>query len=342
MRDVENDSLYTSPSCDVTTSHVGRRFSALGWGYLLLVLAIYVGALALQLAAGYLWPQAFSAWWWNWLLSLAPLYGVGLPLLWVILRRIPAAPHNRQWVNRCAATEEKPPFTFKSWMILLIIGLGCMYAGGLLGNAVMSILSAAVGYDYRSGLNSLVEESPLWMTCIGTCICAPIGEEILFRKLLVDRARGYGDRVAILLSGLLFGLFHGNLFQLFYAFLLGMLLAYVYTRSGDLRWCVAMHAAVNFLGSIVIPRLALLLPADGVSFTSPLQILVTVFLLVWQYGLIVAAAVLTGSLWCRRKLSPGSTPLPGGRMAPVFRNPGMIACLAAMLLMTALSLIPAV
>ena len=93
MRDVENDSLYTSPSCDVTTSHVGRRFSALGWGYLLLVLAIYVGALALQLAAGYLWPQAFSAWWWNWLLSLAPLYGVGLPLLWVILRRIPAAPH---------------------------------------------------------------------------------------------------------------------------------------------------------------------------------------------------------------------------------------------------------
>ena len=303
-----------------------RHFSAIGTGYLVLVLGIYAGALIGQLIAAALWPEVTSARWWNLFLSLVPLYGLGLPLSWVVLRRIPTSPHNREWVNRSAVTKEKPPFTLRSWMVLLVIGMGCMYAGALVGNILMDMLSRVTGYDYANGLNSLVEDSPLWMTFTTVCICAPIGEELLFRKLLVDRVRGYGDKVAILLSGLLFGLFHGNLFQFFYAFLLGMILAYVYTRSGDLRWCVAMHAAVNLLGSIVMPGLAPRLPLQMVAGL--------------QYGLIAAAAVLVGLMWHRRRLSDGGTPLSRERLMPLFGNPGMIACLAAMLLMTVLSLVP--
>ena len=70
---------------------------------------------------------------------------------------------------------------------------------------------------------------------------------------------------SILLSGLLFGLFHGNLFQFFYAAAVGMILAYVYTRTGRYLWCVAMHAIINLMGSIVIPALAALLPADLIT-----------------------------------------------------------------------------
>ena len=318
-----------------------RHFSRIGLGYLLLIVGLFVGSYAIQFAFLFLWREALSAWWMTWILSLVPLYGVGLPLLWLILRRVPVSPHNPDFTNSYRITSEKPRFTLGHWTVLLIIGLGCMYAGGLAGNILMSILSAIMEYDYANGLNSLVTQSPWWMTFIGTCICAPIGEELLFRKLLIDRTRGYGDMTAILLSGLLFALFHGNFFQFFYAFLLGMILAYVYTRSGNLWWCVAMHAAVNFLGSIVIPKLAELMPADGASFTSPLQILVTLFMIVWQYGLIIAAIVLVCALWSRRKLSGGTTPLyreNGPSLALL--NPGMIACLAVMCLMLASSLIP--
>ena len=318
-----------------------RHFSLIGLGYLLLMVGLLLASYAIQFAFLFLWRDALSAWWMNWLLSLVPLYGVGLPLLWLILRRVPTSPHNRDYTNSYRVTSDKPRFTFGHWMVLLVIGLGCMYAGGLAGNIIMSILSAIMDYDYANGLNAIVGESPLWMTFIGTCICAPLGEEFLFRKLLIDRTRGYGDMTAILLSGLLFALFHGNLFQFFYAFLLGMILAYVYTRSGNLWWCVAMHAVVNFLGSIVIPKLAELMPADGVSFTSPVQILVTLFMVFWQYGLIIAAIVLVCALWNRRKLSEGSTPLyrENGPSLTLL-NVGMIACLVMMCLMLATSLIP--
>ena len=319
----------------------GRHFSLIGLGYLWLIIGIPAGSYAIQFACLFWWRDALSAWWMNWVLSLVPLYCVGLPLLWLVLRRVPTSPHNPDYTNSYRVTSDKPRFTFGHWTVLLVIGLGCMYAGSLVSQIIMTILSAIMDYDYANGLNALVDGSPLWMTFVGTCVCAPLGEEFLFRKLLIDRTRGYGDMTAILLSGLLFALFHGNVFQLFYAFLLGMILAYVYTRSGNLWWCVAMHSAVNFLGCIVFPKLAELMPADGVSFTSPLQIFVTLFVIVWQYGMIIAALILVCALWNRRKLSRGTTPLcRENGPSLVLLNVGMIACLAVMALMMAVSLIP--
>ncbi len=347
---LDNNVFYTVPDeprapLEITKTEADpkearRHFSCIGWGYTVLVLGLMVTAYAMQYAVAYLCPWVFSDWWWNWLLSIVPLYAVGLPLLWLILRRADTAPHNSLCVNAYAVTEQKPPFTFGKWMLLLVIGLGCMYGGGLVGNIIMSVLSEIVGYDYANGLNSLVDSSPLWMTFLGTCIIAPLGEEFLFRKLLIDRTRGYGDMTAILLSGLLFGLFHGNLFQFFYAFLLGMILAYVYTRSGNLWWCVAMHAVVNFLGSIVIPAIGSVIPVDVSEITSIWPILATLFLLAWEFGLIILAIVLFCVFWHRRKLSPAAAPLPGKGIAPVVLNAGMIACLIVMTLLLALSLIP--
>ena len=102
-----------------------------------------------------------------------------------------------------------------------------------------------------------------------------------------------------------------------------------------------MHSVVNFLGSIVIPKLAEFVPADGTSYTTPLEVLVTLFLMLWQYGLIIAAIVLICVLWHRRKLSAGCTPLyRENGPSLVILNAGMIACLATMCLLLALSLIP--
>lgn len=348
---MNQNTFYTAPEEPIELDLLPRNtidpvatkwhFTMIGVGYLLLMLGLYVASFVISLILQSVWPSSLTTWWMSWIMSFLPLYGVGLPLMWVILRRVPTSPHNTDCKSGYRATSEKPRFTFGHWMILLIIGLGCMYAGGLVGNIMMSILSAIMGYDYANGLDTIVNESPVWVTFIGTCIGAPLGEELLFRKLLVDRVRGYGDMTAILLSGLLFALFHGNLYQFFYAFLLGMILAYVYTRSGNAWWCVAMHSVVNFLGSIVIPKLAAFMPADGVSYTSPLEVLVTLFMIIWQYGLIIAAIILICIMWSRRKLSAGLTPLyRENGPSLVLWNVGMIACLAVMCLLLAISLIP--
>ncbi len=326
-----------SPSVFTDARHT---FSKVGAAYLVLVAALLVISYAVQYAIYYTAPWLLAEWWMSWVLSLLPLYGGALPIAWLVLRRIPTSPHNPDFTHR-GATVDKPGFGFGQYMLLLIIAFGCMTAGGLVGSIVMSVLSAIMDYDYANGLVSIVSESPIWATFIGTCICAPIGEELLFRKLLIDRTRRFGDLPAILLSGLLFGLFHGNLFQFFYAAAVGMILAYLYTRTGKYWLCVAMHAIINFMGSIVTPNLAALLPEDMVSFTTPVQPFIYLFIILWQYGTLIAGIVLFCVLLSRRKLSRGITPLYRENGASVmFLNVGMIACLAAMLFMIAVNLIP--
>ena len=75
--------------------------------------------------------------------------------------------------------------------------------------------------------------SNLWVNLFIMVLCAPVAEELIFRKLLIDRLTQYGEGVAVLFSGLMFGLFHGNLNQFVYAFVLGLCFGFIYVKTGD-------------------------------------------------------------------------------------------------------------
>ncbi len=90
-------------------------------------------------------------------------------------------------------------------------------------------------------------------------ILAPISEELLFRGFLLRSLRPYGKRFAILGSALFFGLFHGNLLQTPYAFLMGLLLGYVAIEY-SVYWAVALHMFNNFVLADLLTRLTMLLP----------------------------------------------------------------------------------
>ena len=342
------------PSNAPYPSEVRRHFSKVGLAYLAMTAAFLTVAYVAQLAVLFACPTMMEAWWFSWALSLVPLYAVGLPVLWLCLRRVPVAPHNTDCTVRGQALE-KAPFGVKQWLILLVIAFGCMTAGGMAGNIIMTILSEVMQYDYAFALNSMVTETPVWFTFLCTCICAPFGEELLFRKLLIDRTRRFGDFPAILLSGLLFGLFHGNLFQFFYAAMVGMVLAYVYTRTGRYLPCVAMHAVINFVGSIVTPAVSGLvtpyLESDMMNeqvmaelitdMNFLLAMLAYLLLVLWQYGMVSAGGILFCVFFNRRKLSRGQTPLvEGSSTALSLTNPGVIACMVVMLLLVVVNLIP--
>lgn len=321
-----------------SSESVRRHFCWLGMAYLAMTAAFTAVAYIMQYAA-LLWaPALLGTRWFPWAVSLLPLYGVGLPVLWLFLRRVPASPHNSEYALG-GTVAEKPAFGPGQWCILLVISFGCMTAGGLAGNLIMAVLSELMQYDYAFALNSMVADTPVWFTFLCTCVCAPFGEELIFRKLLIDRTRRYGDLTAILLSGLLFGLFHGNLFQFFYAAAVGMVLAYVYTRSGSYLWCVAMHAAINFMGSVITPALTAHLPADLSSPLTPAARVIYIVLLLWQYGMLIAGIALFRRCYPRRKLSPGCA--GGAPIAEALANPGMLACMIIMLALVIVNLVPA-
>ncbi len=156
------------------------------------------------------------------------------------------------------------------------------------------------------------------------CVIAPVFEELVFRKLLLDRISVYGDKIAILLSGIAFGLFHGNFYQFFYAALLGTIFAWVDLRSGKLTLPILLHFFINFLGSVIAPyvqkQLALVdldttgSGADMLEAVSD-NFFPMIISLVYTYGLLVLAIM--GVVFLIRKKSrsritfaPGTVNIP--------------------------------
>ena len=77
-------------------------------------------------------------------------------------------------------------------------------------------------------------------------------EELIFRGLLFKRLREVMPMVpAVIYSALFFGLYHGNLVQIIYGTICGLLLAYVYEKFGSLKAPVLMHMTMNILACVV-------------------------------------------------------------------------------------------
>ena len=81
-------------------------------------------------------------------------------------------------------------------------------------------------------------------------IGAPIIEEFIFRKLLIDKIAPHGEGIAIITSAMLFGLMHGNFGQFFLAFFLGLLFALIYVKTRNIKYTMGLHFMINTVASL--------------------------------------------------------------------------------------------
>ena len=139
----------------------------------------------------------------------------------------------------------------KDFVLLLCIGEALMFIGNLIGTLLNQTIGSLIGKLPENDISTIISETPAWLIFICAVVIAPIVEELIFRKLIIDRLSIYGDHIAILFSAVAFGLMHGNLYQFFYATFLGVLLGYVYTKTRNVKYTIYMHMIINFLGSIV-------------------------------------------------------------------------------------------
>lgn len=141
--------------------------------------------------------------------------------------------------------------TIKKFIVYIAIALTLMWIGNLIGLTITEILGNLIQNEIANPIVETINSSSIYTNLLLMVIMAPIFEEIIFRKLLIDRTIKYGKGVSILLSALIFGLFHGNLNQFFYAFLIGGFFAYVYIKTGKIIYTILLHLTVNFFGSII-------------------------------------------------------------------------------------------
>jgi membrane protease YdiL (CAAX protease family) len=176
----------------------------------------------------------------NLVLASGSMYFVGVLLgALVLLRAKPVAAPERKSL--------RPSQLF----IFLIICFGGMYTGNLVGTIITTVISLITGSEVTNSVADVISSTPMLPLFIFVVILAPIFEELLFRKLMMDRLTPYGQWTAVLVSAVLFGLFHCNLSQLFYATLLGVFLGFIYARTGKIHHTIILHAIINFCGSII-------------------------------------------------------------------------------------------
>ncbi|MCC8142203.1 MAG: CPBP family intramembrane metalloprotease [Lachnospiraceae bacterium] len=258
-----------------------------------------------------------------WVISFLPQYCVAMPVCILILRRLPAMKLHE---NRLEAG---------NWFRALCIALFLMEVGNLIGNLLCELISRVSPLELSSDLSDMMSTGSLGIVFLFTVVIGPIMEELVFRKVLIDRTIVFGDRTAILVSGLLFGLVHGNLYQFFYAFFLGCLFAYIYIRTGRIRNTISFHMVVNFLGgfvgTVLAKQLSTLQDSASASGNLPVMMsrLVGLFGLAGLELLTLALAIVGLVFFCislrRTTLLSGEYEMSAKKTANVlFGNVGMI------------------
>ena len=124
----------------------------------------------------------------------------------------------------------------------------------IIARKISQVLDALFGTgeipDAMEGsLPSSEQSGGVWIFLLFIVVIAPVCEELIFRKLLLQPLRGCGDMFAVVFSALIFGAYHGNFDQFPYAFAVGLLYGILAVRSSSVIPTLALHVLNNLLVS---------------------------------------------------------------------------------------------
>ena len=239
MNDSFFEPLTTEPSPEQVNVRRERKQLAL---LALSVLWVYICTLLVQLVLtlvfSFVAPSVMEESYWMWILQLS-MYAISIPSACLILR-----------FCRVSKATEKRSIPFPLFLGLLAVCFAMSLLGNLIGTAVNEVISMLTGKPIENAVAEMTQDSSFGLNLLFVAVLAPVFEELFYRKMMIDRLRHYGTVPAILISGILFGLIHGNFSQFFYACMIGCLLGGIYLYTGNLWYSIAIHVAINFIGGV--------------------------------------------------------------------------------------------
>lgn len=88
---------------------------------------------------------------------------------------------------------------------------------------------------------------------IGACIVAPLAEEIIFRGYLYPAMKRFtGPYLAAVVTGIIFGVMHGEIWVVVPLSLFGIILAALYEWSGSIYTCILTHCIFNSVNTTLM------------------------------------------------------------------------------------------
>ena len=220
-----------------------QHYSRIGFGLFAVVILTVILEYALMMILNAAAPGFSRSPLYTWVIGFLPMYLVAIPA-GVVLMKKPLPPPIL-----------KRRFGAGRYFRAILIAFFLMYAGNLIGVFVNLLIGRIAGKEIVNPIETILSGDSVILRALFVALIGPVIEELLFRKVLIDRMHVFGGKSAVVMSALLFGLLHGNLSQFFYAFGLGLLFGYLYLMSGKLRYSVALHILINTLGGVVAPEI---------------------------------------------------------------------------------------
>ena len=189
----------------------------------------------------------------NNLLNVLSIYCVALPLFCVIAAPLPKV------------TPYKEKMSGGACLGGLCVCVLAMTLGSSISNSIIIFFEQISGTTLTNPVSEMLGQSSIWIDVLFVAVLVPVLEELLFRKLLCDRLLPLGEGYAILLSSVIFGLSHGNLFQFCYAFFVGLIFSLIYVKTGRIIYTVLYHVFLNFTGGVVVTLVTQNIDYEGLN-----------------------------------------------------------------------------
>ncbi|MCQ2969194.1 MAG: CPBP family intramembrane metalloprotease, partial [Clostridium sp.] len=246
-------------------------------------------------------PSFESNGWFKYLLIAVSFYLIGFPLCCLILKGIPDGQKRKE-----------SNLTFWGFIKFFLISYFVMVLLNLFTMGFLWIIGIIKGTDVVNPLENVLSGSSIWATIIFAGILSPIIEEILFRGVMLNKLKTYGDKIAIITTALLFGLFHENFSQFFYAVGLGIIFAYVTLKTGTIKYSIGLHIVINMMGSVI-----------GTQVIGNSTATMIFGIIIWIF--VIAGLILFIKNFNKRSLLPGEVTIEKGHvLSETCLNVGMI------------------
>lgn len=159
-------------------------------------------------------------------------------------------------------------FTALAFGIMTLASL----ANQIIAAIIIYIMGLFSGSQAETTLPASVVQTqgnPLWLDILiyfYVCLLGPVLEELIFRGVLLEGLRKYGNLFGIIMSSILFGLMHQNFSQCIPAVCMGLVMATMAVKSGSLMPSIFVHILNNSLSAILMVMLNSQSTADIASY----------------------------------------------------------------------------
>ena len=160
----------------------------------------------------------------------------------------------------------------------VLLSVGCSTVFSIITNLLLAPLQGLgieipnVDFDYPTGFCGVV------MSFLAIAVIPALLEEFAIRGVVLKMLRPYGDGFAIFMSALVFGVMHASIFQIPYAFMFGVVLAFAVIKTESIWTGVLLHFVNNAI-SITLSYAEMYLSESMAGVVNMLFSFVTINLL---------------------------------------------------------------